>query len=153
MGYWHAHDFGAVNNVWGLFVKIGGTYYLVYEQKLPEGTTASKAALIKARWGDRKIVGGYGGAKGEGQIRLDYGKEGVTIRQPTIADVEAQIDATNRMLENGELVICSNCVYTIDQLENCIRDEKEGIADKSVWHYCDMLRYFSAGISKRGWVR
>lgn len=153
VGYWHSHDFGAVNNVWGLYVKIGSTYYMIHEQKLPEGTTAAKAGLIKAHFASRKIVAGFGGAKGEGQQRLDYAKEGITIRLPAVTDVESQIDAANRMLESGELVICSNCVYTIDQLENCTRDEKEGIADKSTWHFCDQLRYLAAGVKAQGWAR
>lgn len=148
VGYWHAHDFGAVNAVWGLFAKIEDRYYLIHEQKLPEGTTSARAAIIRSHFADRNVVAGYGGAKGENQQRLDYGKEGVVIRLPHVTDVEAQVDMTNRMFERGELIICSNCVHTIDQLENCVRDEKEGIADKSVWHYCDMLRYFGAGIGR-----
>lgn len=147
-GYWHSHDFGAVNAVWGLWCKIGDVYFLIHEQQLPEGTTASRAAIIKARLDGLNVVAGYGGAKGEDQQRLDYGKEGVNIRLPRITDVEGQIDAANRMLENGTMVICSNCVHTIDQMENCVRDEKEGIAEKSTWHYCDMTRYFAAGVSQ-----
>jgi len=149
VGYWHAHDFGAVNAVFGLYAKIGNTYYKIHEQKLPGGTTAARAAIIKSHFANRNIVAGYGGAKGEDQQRLDYGKEGVIIRLPVINDVEAQIDAANRMLEKNELVICSNCVHTIDQMENCTRDEKEGIADKATWHYLDETRYFCAGV-KRG---
>lgn len=147
-GFYHAHDFGAVNNVWGLFAKIEGKYYMIHEQKLPEGTTAARAAIIKSHFAGRKVVAGYGGAKGEDQQRLDYGKEGVVIRLPMITDVESQINMANRLFEKGELIICANCVYTIDQLENCVRDEKEGIQDKAQWHYCDMVRYFSAGAGR-----
>jgi hypothetical protein len=32
-GYYHSHDFGAVNHVWGLWAKIGSQYYLIHEQK------------------------------------------------------------------------------------------------------------------------
>lgn len=147
-GYYHAHDFGAVNQVWGLFAKIEGRYYMIHEQKLPEGTTAARAAIIKSHFANRKIVAGYGGAKGEDQQRLDYGKEGVVIRLPVITDVEGQINLANRMFEKGELIICANCVYTIDMLENCVRDEKEGIQDKAQWHYADMCRYFAAGAGR-----
>lgn len=147
-GYWHSHDFGAVNAVWGLWCKIEDVYYLIHEQQLPEGTTASRAAIIKARLDGKNIVAGYGGAKGEDQQRLDYGREGVSIRLPRITDVEGQIDAANRMLENGTMVICSNCVHTIDQLENCVRDDKEGIAEKSTWHRLDAVRYLAAGVSQ-----
>jgi len=147
-GFYHAHDFGAVNQVWGLFAKIEGKYYMIHEQKLPEGTTAARAAMIKAHFANRKIVAGYGGAKSEDQQRLDYGKEGVVIRGPVISDVESQINMANRLFEKGELIICANCVYTIDQLENSVRDEKEGIQDKAQWHYCDVIRYFAAGAGK-----
>ena len=30
-GFYHSHDFGAVNHVWGLWAKIGKQYYLVHE--------------------------------------------------------------------------------------------------------------------------
>jgi hypothetical protein len=146
-GYWHSHDFGAVNAVWGLWAKIEDKYYLIYEQQLPQGTTAARAKMIKAHFENRNIIAGYGGAKGEDQQRLDYAKEGVIIRLPVVNDVESQIDAANKMLETGTMVICSNCVHTIDQMQNCIRDVKEGIADKSTWHYLDMVRYFAAGVN------
>jgi hypothetical protein len=153
-GYWHGHDFGAVNQVWGLFVRIKGIYYLMHEQQLPEGTTAARCDIIKAHFQGRNIVIGYGGSKSERQQRLDYRKEGVEVRLPDVNDVESQINTTNRMFENGTLKICSNMVHTIDQLENCVRDEKEGIADKSVWHRLDVLRYFCAGVgSGLHWAR
>jgi len=144
-GYWHSHDFGAVNAVWGLWAKIADTYYLIYEQQLPPGTTASRAAMIKSHLEGRKVVAGYGGAKGEDQQRADFQNEGVSIRLPSITDVESQIDAANKMLEAGTMVICSNCVHTVDQMQNCTRDTKEAIADKATWHFLDMCRYFAAG--------
>lgn len=152
-GYWHSHDFGAVNAVWGLWAKIEDKYYLIHEQQLPPGTTAKRAAMIKSHFEGRNIIAGYGGAKSEDQQRMDYAKEGVVIRLPGINDVESQIDAANKMLEVGTLIICSNCVHTVDHLQNCVRDFKEAIADKSIWHYADQVRYFAAGISRKGWVR
>ena len=154
-GFYHSHDFGAVNHVWGLWAKIGKQYYLVHEQQLPEGTTASRASIIKAKFGDKKVVSGYGGAAGENQYRLDFAKEGVIIRLPltpkkTVSDqlVETQVRKANDMLAKETMMICSNMLMTIDQLENCIRDEKEGIMDKATWHYLDMCRYFAAGIGR-----
>jgi hypothetical protein len=179
--FYHSHDFGAVNQVWGLFAKIEDRFFMLHEQKLPEGTTAARAALIKAKlfevlkpfidqnlmdlqgkvpeeklmeqarkmaW-DSKVLAGMGGAKSEDQQRLDYSREGVIIRLPFVVDIESQIDLANRMFEGGKLVICSNCVQTVDQLENCVRDEKEGIQDKSIFHFADCIRYF-APISRRG---
>ena len=149
-GYYHSHDFGAVNAVWGLWAKIRGKYYLIHEQQLAEGTTVSRAATIKAHLQGKKIVAGYGGAESEKQQRLDYKAEGVKIQLPRITDLEAQIDAANAMLENGTMVICANCVYTINQMENCTRDKNGNIAEKSTWHYLDMVRYFAAGIKLWG---
>ena len=146
-GYYHSHDFGAVNAVWGLWAKLEGKFYLIQEQQLPEGTTASRAQLINARLDGLPVIAGYGGAKGEDQNRLDYGSAGVDIQLPHITDIESQINLANQMLESGEMVICSNCVHTINQLENCIRDKNEQIAEKSTWHYLDMLRYFAAGVN------
>jgi hypothetical protein len=147
-GFYHAHDFGAVNRAWGLFVKIEGSYYLIHEEILPEGTTKTRANAIKSHFKNRKVVAGFGGAKGEDQQRKDYTQERVVIRLPRVTDVESQIDMTNQMLENGELVICSDMTLTIDQLENCVRDEKEGIADKSIWHHLDVLRYFAGAMAR-----
>ena len=154
-GFYHSHDFGAVNHVWGLWAKIGKQYYLVHEQQLPEGTTASRASIIKAKFGDKKVVSGYGGSASENQYRLDFAKEGVVIRLPltpkkTISDqlVETQVRKANQMFENETMMICSDMLMTIDQLENCIRDEKEGIMDKATWHYLDMIRYFAAGTGR-----
>lgn len=152
-GYYHSHDFGAVNHVWGLWAKIGNQYFLIYEEKLPEGTTEARANRIKAHFDGRKIIAGYGGAASEEQYRRDFANYKVEIRLPTnitASDgeiVEAQIRAANQGFESKTLMICNDMVHTLDQLENCIRDEKEGIMDKASWHYLDgCIRYFAAGI-------
>lgn len=159
-GYYHSHDFGAVNHVWGLWAKIGPRYYLVHEQQLPEGTTASRASKVKTILDDKKVIAGYGGAAGEKQYRLDFAKEGVAIRLPFVSKgtnedqlVKTQIRKANGMFENGSLMICSDMLNTIDQLENCVFGDNEQIMDKQTWHYLDMIRYFATGISRQGWAR
>lgn len=152
-GYYHSHDFGAVNHVFGLWVKIDDTYYLVHSEKLPEGTTPQRAERIKRQFGEKKIITGYGGAKSETQIRADYRAAGVNILTPPISDVESQIRLANDMLAKGTMVICSDQLEVIDQLDNCVRDDNEGIQDKSIYHYNDMIRYFASGISRSGWSR
>lgn len=160
-GYYHSHDFGAVNHVWGLWARIGKQYFLIHEEKLPEGTTEARAVKIKAHFTDRPVVAGWGGAASEKQYRLDFQAHGVSIRNPPTmlksSDdeiVESQIRQANKMFETKELMICSDMVFTLDQLENCVRDDKGGIADKSSWHYLDgCVRYFAAGISRSGWAR
>jgi hypothetical protein len=186
-GYYHSHDFGAVNHVWGLWAKIGKQYFLIHEEKLPEGTTEARARRIKEVWRKTvqylvveaqkehpgialeeaikiamsKIIAGWGGAGGEKQYRLDFQAHGVSIRTPpTMVKssedeiVESQVRHANRMFESKELMICSNMVYTLDQLDNCVRDDKGGILDKASYHFLDgCIRYFSAGISTSGWVR
>lgn len=149
--FYHAHDFGAVNQAFGLFAKDpDGVFYLCHEAILPEGTTKARAALVKSHFRNRKVVAGYGGAASEKQQRADWGAEGVSIREPRITDVEGGVDAVNKMLETGKLKILNTMTLTIDQLENCVRDEKEQIADKSQWHHLDVLRYFAAGVNKQG---
>lgn len=151
-GYYHAHDFGAVNRAWGLFAKIGHKYYLIHEEILPEGTSKARATKIKSHFTGRKVIAGWGGALSEIQQRRDYSEGGINIRALPVTDVESQIDKTNKMFENETLMICSDMLLTIDQLENCVRDEKEGIQDKSKWHHLDVLRYFATGIGGGGWV-
>lgn len=182
-GYYHSHDFGSVNHIWGLWAKIGNQYFLIHEEKLPEGTTESRANRIKTVWRSTvqylvttyqmeqptltleqalkmalsKVIAGYGGSASEDQYRVDFAKYGVTIRRPPDikkggddALVESQIRQANQMFEDKTLIICNDMVNTLDQLENCIRDEKEGIMDKASWHYLDgCIRYFAAGV-KRG---
>src|SRR5574341_336860 len=171
-GYYHSHDFGAVNHVWGLWAKIGQQYFLIHEEQLPEGTTEARANRIKAVWRKvvvardglepeqaikKKIIAGYGGSGSEEQYRRDFAHHGVKIRQPPVAIrsanddlVESQIRQANQMFEARTLMICSDMVHTLDQLENCVRDEKEGIVNKASWHYLDgCVRYFAAGV-KRG---
>jgi len=146
--FYYALDFGAVNEVWGLFAKDKkGIYYLVHESKLPDMTTKSRAARIKSHFAGRQVVRGWGGAASEKQQRLDYKEAGLVITQPPISDVEGGINSVNQLFEQGKLKIFSTMNYTIDQLENCVRDEKEGIADKSMWHYLDVLRYFGSGVN------
>lgn len=149
-GYYHSHDFGAVNHVWGLWAKIGKTYYLIFEQKLPEGTSAGRAEIVKAKFGDKKVIAGWGGAKSEKQQRIDFAVAGLRIRQPAIAAVDSQVNAANDMFDKGELVICSDCLGTIDDLLNQVRNDKEEIADESKYHYAAMVRYFAAGIKYKG---
>jgi hypothetical protein len=148
--FYHAHDFGAVNEAWGLFAMLDGVYYLIHEALLPEGTTARRAVAIKQHFKGRKVVAGWGGSASEKQQRLDYQENGVAIREPHITDVESQIDKVNEMFEAGTLRVVSDCTLTIDQLENCVRDEREGIADKHIWHHLDVLRYFAGGVSTGG---
>lgn len=158
-GYYHSHDFGAVNHVWGLWAKIGKQYFLIHEEKLPEGTAKRRAEQIKAHFSGRKVIAGWGGSASEKQYRIDFQGFGLPIRTPPtmgrgLGDqiVLSQIRQANVMFEDKTMMICSDMLYCQDQLENCVWDEKEGIADKSVWHYADMIRYFSAGISRSGWV-
>ena len=189
-GYWHAHDFGGVNEVWGLFALIDEVYYLIYEQMLPEATTARRAEIVKeevirqhlqadierhrnelarsdstynldnrafaAAWQER-IIAGYGGAKSEKQIRADYRGAGLEIQPPNVSAVESQINTANEMLkgERGrKLVICSNCIHTIDHLEHCIRDPLGNILNESSFHRAAVIRYFCAGVgSGLQWAR
>lgn len=146
-GFYHSHDFGIVNAVWGLWAKIKGRFYLIYEQQLPESTTAAKAEIIKGRTDGLRIIAGYGGAKSEDRQRLDYSRQGIRIRLPNITELEPQINAANQMLESGKMVICANCVNTIYQMQTCVRDKDGKIAEKSTWHYLDMVRYFAAGVT------
>lgn len=157
--FYHSHDFGAVNHVYGIYAKISGIYYLIHEERLPEMTTQQRANIVKVHLEGRKVVAGWGGAKSERQYRLDFAQAGLNIRTPPMSQgtedgiVESQIRQANTMFQKGSLMICSNCTMTLDQLENCVRDDKGGIADKATWHYLDMVRYFAAGISRSGWGR
>jgi len=159
VGWYHSHDFGAVNSVHGIWAKIKDKYYLVHEIELPEMTTEVRAKKILAYLRGKKIVAGWGGSLSETQYRRDFRRAGLVIRVPPFSKghrdgiVEGQIRITNTMLEKVQMIICSNCTKTLDQSENCVRDEDGGIADKSIWHFLDMVRYFASGVNRSGWGR
>jgi hypothetical protein len=147
--FYYALDFGAVNEVFGIFAQDqAGVFYLVHEGKLPDMTTQARAARILSHLQGRKVIRGWGGAKSEKQQRLDYQDNGLRIDEPPISDVEGGVSVVNQMFEQGRLKIMAEMVYTIDMLENCVRDGKEGIAEKSIWHHLDVLRYFASGAYK-----
>lgn len=148
--FYHAHDFGGVNRCWALFAKISGIYYLVYEQILPEGTTSQRAVLIKNQFRNRKVISGWGGSPSEIQPRKDYCEAGVSVRQPPSTGVEGQINSTNEMFVESELMICSDMGLALDSLENCVRDKNGGIENKASWHMLDTIRYFASGIRGGG---
>lgn len=159
-GFYHSHDFGAINHVYGIYAKLSGKYYKIHEQKLPEMTTQARADTINAHLKGRKVIAGWGGAASERQYRADFRQAGLPIRQPPMSSrgaqdsiVESQIRKTNDMFQANTLIICSNCTMTLDQLENCVRDDKGGITNKASWHYLDETRYFATGISRSGWGR
>ena len=152
--YYYAVDFGAVNEAYGIFVRDeAGVFYLIDDGLLPQGTTKSRAEILKRKLGpvpvSKRIIAGYGGAKSEKQQRRDYNGHGISLRPPRNHDVEYQVNATNEMFADGDLMICSNCFLTIDMLENCERNEKEEIADKSIWHHLDVLRYLCGSVWRR----
>lgn len=146
--YYVGIDFGAVNEAVSILAYDGTTYYLCYEGVLPPGTTSSRAREILSWLGNRELVGAYGGAPSEHQQRYDYADNDLWVDPPPIGDVESQIRSVNDMLASGELKIFNTMEKTIAMLDNCVRDDREGIAQKSIWHYLDALRYVVSGITR-----
>ena len=149
VGFYTGHDFGSVNKVWILVGKHrDGVFYVLYEEPLPEMTTADRTTRIKEKTQGLKVVGSWGGAPGEDQPRWDMSGEGFTVSRPKLADVETQIDATNELFADDLLYVSTDCTGLQMNLENCVRDDIGRIAQKSTWHYVDCLRYFAIGVRR-----
>jgi hypothetical protein len=88
-----------------------------------------------------------GGAKSEGQWRLDFADAGWPIYPPDQPEVEVGIDRVYAVIKTGRLRVTDVCPRLIDDLNSYSRpvDEAgnvlEGLEDKELYHSADALRY------------
>jgi hypothetical protein len=141
-------DFGGVNTA-GVFLahKPDTNDYYLYREYLTGGRTAEEHAKAILR-GEANNPVCYGGSKSEGQWRMEFNKGGLTVREPTISDVEVGINRVYSLVP--DLYIFSTCSGVLDEFGTYARElddmgePTEKIADKETFHRLDALRYIAS---------
>ena len=153
-------DPGAVNTalIW-LAINPDSRDIFLWKESLEGNTTTAEHVRRAKETGLRfPLKYWFGGAPSEKQFRMDWGKEGITVREPIIADVESGIDKVIALLRGGKFRVFSSCPKTIAQMIEYSRmldtygTPSEKIKDKEKYHLLDALRYAAPGIPQ-GWAK
>lgn len=112
-------------------------------------------AKVKTRWW-------VGGARSEGQWRMEFTRGGLHVSAPPVemmpgavqSTVEAGINRVRTLLIEGRLKLFSTCERLIADVEAYSRevddvgDPTEKIADKAAYHHVDALRYLASRLTQ-----
>jgi hypothetical protein len=131
--------------------------YVVYRNTLAGSTTTTvtnfqHAEEMLAEEDFVAVVQCVGGAASEKYFRADYASVGIDVEQPPTSEVEAGIDAVYRALVNNQLYFFADQIDVINELKSYSRElddsgePKNTIANKSIYHRLDALRYIMLGI-------
>lgn len=140
-------DFGGVHTAAVKFAENPKTKDLyLFMEYLEGGRTAKEHAAALAS-GERAVPFTVGGAKSEGQWRLEFASGGLPVYAPVIVDVNVGIQRVYAQLKLRKLFIFESCTGTIAQIGKYHRKrDKAGnitdeIDDKAIFHYLDAIRY------------
>ena len=106
-------------------------------------TAAGHVANLKI---EHQIIA-FGGAKSEGQWRLEFIAAGLPIHEPIVSDVEVGISRVYGLFKSGRLKVFDDLKGIVDDLESYSRvlddagEPTEKIEDKETYHKLDSLRY------------
>lgn len=150
-------DFGGVNTA---AVKIAEdptthNFYLFATYHAGGKTAEGHARTIQAV---DPVSLAYGGAGSEGQWRLEFGRGGLPIKEPPVADVEVGIDRVYGLFQTQRLFIFDDLDEILDEIGSYTRETDdtgnptEAIADKSTYHLLDALRYIGSHLNNFGTV-
>lgn len=157
---WPRHvgiDFGGVNTaaVWFAEEKINKeiTNYYLYREYLAGGRSAKEHAEMFRKLSEgENIVSWVGGAKSEGQWRLEFQQAGIPIKAPPINDVEVGIDRVYGLHKNDRIYVFDDCNGYLDEKMTYSRvlddlgQPTEKIDDKNSFHRLDAERYVIANL-------
>ncbi len=147
-------DFGAVHTalIW-VAEDVARRAYYIYRESLQGGlTTVQHVQRALALAKGERVVGWWGGARGEKQQRWDWEAAGIAVQEPPVADVEAGIDRVIQLLREKRLFLFNTCRGLLEEFNTYSRelDERgeptERIKDKEQYHRLDALRYVICGI-------
>ena len=138
-------DFGGVNTAAVCYAKNPntGAYYAIKEYHEGGKTSAEHAEVLK-RWGCRVWVGG---AKSEGQWRMEFSAAGLPIAPPAVSDVEVGIDRVYGCHKGDRLFVFDTLTRYKDEKGRYTREldqsgqPTEKIKDKNDYHIMDAERY------------
>src|SRR6185295_3221777 len=127
----------------------------VYHESLAGGlTTGEHVENAKASVAGTNLAAVWGGARSEGQQRLDWGAAGLKVLEPMVWEVEAGIKRVYSLLKARRLYIFSTCKGLLDEFGTYRRklDEEaqttEKIDEKRKYHHLDALRYLAVGVTQ-----
>jgi len=154
-------DFGGANTaIVYLAQDPESAVWYCYQEQMTGGKTSAGYAqevLEALPQGVRYQV--YGGAKSEGQHRLDWLAGGLMVQEPPVDDVESGIDRVTQLMKSGRFRLFRTLRGLRDELGSYRRkldamgNPTDDIDNKRHFHRLDALRYASTGISYHGgWV-
>lgn len=133
--------------------------YYIYRVTL-EGDMTTKEhcdRLLERATGENLVVV-TGGAPSEGQVRLDWGSNGVLVHEPLIKEVWPGIDRVIELFKTKRLIVFDNQTGLLDELRIYSRklDPKtlepiNEIKDKNTFHRLDSLRYVASRLNTATW--
>jgi hypothetical protein len=149
-------DFGNVNFAGGIIAEDpdSKTLYVIGEYLAGENRTVKQNCdeIKKCISADAKLENpsfnpGAGGSHQEEGWRDAASAHGLMLDEPPVNDVEVQIGCVYAAFATGNLVIFRSCRGLIDQIQTYARElgpdqqPTEKIANKSIYHHADWLRY------------
>lgn len=148
-------DFGGVHTakVWLAEEPKTGTLYLYRESLDGNLTTKQHCERTRFEGSGERVVGYWGGAKSEGQWRMDWRAESVHVLEPPVGEVEAGIDRVIEAVKTRRLKVFRSCKGVLDEFGTYSRElnsdgePTEKIKDKATFHRLDALRYVMAGLT------
>lgn len=151
-------DFGAVNTalVWLAREPETRIYYLYREKHGGANSSAEHVRQAKRLSRDENVTGWWGGAKSEGQQRMDWTKAGLKVQEPPIWDVQSGIDHVTGLLRERRLFVFDSCTGVREEFNTYahVLDENgealDAIKDKETFHRLDATRYVVAGLTAPG---
>jgi hypothetical protein len=99
-----------------------------------------------------------GGAKSEGQFRLDWSEAGLYVEEPIISDVESGIDRVIQVIKSDRFRVFKNLHGLRDELGSYSRkvdtagNPTDEIQDKRKYHRLDALRYIGDKLAEESGV-
>ena len=152
-------DFGGVNTA-GIFIAQEpgehGKYYAYREYHMGGRTAAQHVEALKV--GEPYMPITFGGAKSEGQWRDEFAAAGMGIGEPSVSDVEVGINRVYGAFKRNELFVFDDLSGLLDELMSYSRElddmgePTEKIADKSIFHFLDSLRYIGSHLFGDNWL-
>lgn len=128
---------------------------VAYREYAPEESKAINEHIAVMRSGEPGLPSAaVGGAKSEGNWRVQFAVDGYPVHQPDQPDVEVGIGRVYATIKEENLLVCNNCTRLIDDLNNYSREVDEAgnvlndIMDKETYHRADSLRYICSWLRR-----
>jgi hypothetical protein len=146
-------DFGGANTATIHLAQTPDDRWIAYRETLTgQMTTGEHVSQQKAIIGNALDYEVIGGAKSEGQFRMDWTDAGLFVDEPTLWEVESGIDRVSQLITEDRFRVFNTLIGLRDELGSYSRKvdpsgyPTEDIADKRKYHRLDALRYAATRI-------